>query len=344
MTCVSGALLRAHLDTPDHAIVAHVTQCAACARRLADVRGAARFAARSIADLDPGAGDAVDVDAALARVAPTTGVAGPRRRVRVPTAIAAGILALAVVAALVVTPTGRRAAASFLSTFRSERIQVVSFDPRVPEAAFGALSDIVEVDAAGLENGQHRQVDDLAAAGEISGFEAASVSWLPDGATFEGVQASSPSTVRLTFRQDRAPQLPAALDGARLVVSVPGTVASMYDVDGAMLVVAEAGQLHVDAEGGDLGQIREYLLSRPEVPTDLARQLLAIDDWTTTLPIPVPVDEVVWQDTTVAGQPGLMLQDTMGSGLLWHDGERIHAIGAEGLDVDALRRIADGIR
>jgi hypothetical protein len=38
-----------------------------------------------------------------------------------------------------------------------------------------------------------------------------------------------------------------------------------------------------------------------------------------------------------------MLADTMGAGLLWQDGERLHAIGAEGLDVDALRRIADGL-
>ncbi|MBW3603842.1 MAG: hypothetical protein KY460_02835 [Actinobacteria bacterium] len=343
MTCVSGARLRAHLDTPDHAIDGHLAQCAACAQRLAGVRGAARFAARSIADLDAGAGGAVDVDAALARVAPATGAGPASRRLRIPTAIAAGVMVLALVAALVVTPTGRQAAASFLSSFRSERIQVVTFDPRDPQAAFGALSDIVEVDAAELDAGQQREVDDLAAAGAISGFDASPVSWLPDGAMLEGVQASAPSTVRLTFGRERAPELPAALDGARLVVSVPGTVASMYDVDGAMLVVAESAQLRVDAEGADLGQIREYLLSRPEVPTDLARQLLAIDDWTTTLPIPVPVDEVVWQDTTVAGRPGLMLQDTMGSGLLWHDGERIRAIGAEGLDVDALRRVADGV-
>ena len=147
----------------------------------------------------------------------------------------------------------------------------------------------------------------------------------------------------MTFRADQAPELPAELDGARLDVSVPGSVVRTYDVDGQLLVVGEAGQIAVDAEGADLDAIRRYLLSRPDVPRDLADQLLAIDDWTTTVPIPVPVDDVAWQDTTVAGEPGLALRDPMGSGLLWQVDGRIHAVGAEGLELDALRAIADGI-
>lgn len=345
MTCPSDAQLRTHVDRPDDEIGAHVTACDACAHRMADVTTTARLAARSIASLgvDADRTGAVDVDAALRAVAPGLEPAVNPNPRRLPIAIAAGIVTVAVVAALVITPTGRQAAASFLASFRAERIQPITFDPDQPLGALDGLADIADVEHDRPDAGEHREVDDLTAASEVSGFAATPVSSLPDGATLDGVVASPPSTVRLTFRGDRAPELPPALDGAQLVVSVPGTVGSTYEVDGQLLVVAEAGQLSVDAVGADLGQLREYLLNRSEVPDDLARQLLAIDDWTTTLPIPVPVDEIVWQDTTVAGQPGLMLSDTMGSGLLWQDGGRIHAIGAEGLDIDILHQVADGL-
>lgn len=342
MICPSDARLRAHIDLEDAEVGSHLGDCDSCARRLADVDAAARLAARSIAGLDEDSGGATDVEAALQQVVPEAGPVAERNRLRLPAMAAAGVVALAVVAALVLTPTGRQAAAGFLASFRVEQIQVVTFDPNQPLGGFDALADIVDVESDAPDDGP-TEVDSVAAASEISGFAATPVSTLPDGAELDTVQASPPSTVRMTFRGDRAPELPPALDGAQLVVSVPGTVASMYQVDGQLLVVAEAGQLGVDAVGADLDQIRAYLLDRPEVPDDLARQLLAIDDWTTTLPIPVPVDDIVWQDTTVAGQPGLMLADTMGAGLLWQDGERLHAIGAEGLDVDALRRIADGL-
>ncbi len=344
MTCPTAARLRAHVDVADAEVAGHLADCVACTECVAGFRASARLAATAIATLDTDSPAAVDVEAALQHVVPQPSSVSRHHPVRRPASIAAGVIALLVAVVLVVTPSGRQAAAGFLAGFRAEQIQVVTFDPDQPLVGFESLADIADVDTGGIEDAQPTEVDDLEQAADISGFQPSQTSSLPEGATVEGMQASPPSTVRLTFVAARAPELPPALDGAELVVSVPGAVASAYQVDGQMLVVAEAGQLTVDAVGAELGQIREYLLSRPEVPSDLARQLLAIDDWTTTLPIPVPVDSVVWQDTTVAGHPGLMLQDPMGSGLLWQADGRIHAIGAEGLDVDALRLIADGLR
>ncbi|CAN5918015.1 hypothetical protein BH23ACT10_BH23ACT10_24480 [soil metagenome] len=341
MTCPDAARLRTHIDHADPEVDAHLGQCDACMRQLADLHATAQLAARSISTLDGDRTATVDVDTALRRAAPAATPTGVSTRYRLPTAIAAGVVAPAVVAALVITPTGRQAAADFLAMFRAEQVQVVTVDPEQPFGVFDVLEEVAEIDAP--DGDQHTEVDSPADAGEIAGFTPSEVSQLPDGAVLDHLQAAPPSTVRMTFRADRAPELPPALDGAQLVVSVPGTVASIYAVDEQMLVIGEAGQLSVEAVGGDLEQIREYLLSRPEVPTDLARQLLEIDDWTTTLPIPVPVDDIVWRDTTVAGHPGLMLTDPMGAGLLWQSGGRLHVIGAEGLDIDALRRIADGL-
>lgn len=341
MTCPTDARLRAHIDVVDDHVTAHAAGCPPCATRLTAVRHDARLAAASIAALDGATGAPVDVEAAARAVVPdatATGAARPRVRL----SIAAGVVALLVAALVVATPTGRRAAADFLAGFRSERFEVVTFDPDQPMRSLEGLEEVVDVEADHVGR-EPAVVDGPAEAAAIAGFTPADVTSLPEGASLSSIQASAPGTVRLTLRADRAPDLPAELDGARLIVSVPGTVARTYDLDGQVLVIGDAGQLAVDAEGADLATIRTYLLSRPEVPQDLADQLLAIDDWTTTVPIPVPVDDVVWQETTVAGAPGLAVQDPVGSGLLWQADGRIHAVGAEGLDLDALRAIADGI-
>jgi hypothetical protein len=270
----------------------------------------------------------------------------PRRarwsRLRPPLSIAAGIVALLVSALVVATPTGRQAAADFLAGFRSERFEVVTIDPDRPMDGLEGLEDVFAVDE---DHGEPDPVDvDTAAeAAEVAGFTPAEATSLPDGAALSTMQAAAPEEVRLTLTSARAPDLPAELDGAQLVVSVPGRVATVYDVDGRTLVVGEAGQIAVAAEGADLAAIREYLVSRPEVPRDVADQLLAIDDWSTTIPLPVPVDDVVWQDTTVDGAPALQLEDQHASGLLWQADGRIHGVGGEGLDLDALRAVADGL-
>lgn len=341
MMCPSDARLRTHVDVDDSDVAAHLAECGSCAQSVAAARDDAQFAAQAIAGLD-GPVEQIDVDGALASALPPPAALSDRRgRLRAPASVAAGLVAVLVAALVVLTPTGRQAAADFLASFRSERLQVVTFDPDQPMAELEGLGEIVEVDA---DEPRQVEVDGPREAAAVAGFEPARATSLPDDARLEHTTASTPTTVRLTFRAEQAPELPSALDGAQLVASVPGAVVSQYVVGQDVLVVAEAGQLEVDARGADLGQIREYLLSRPEVPQDLARQLLAIDDWTTTLPIPVPVDEIAWRDTTVAGQPAFVLEDPMGSGLLWQRDGRIHAVGGSGIDADALREIADGLQ
>jgi hypothetical protein len=338
--CPTDGQLRAHHDMADAVVASHLGGCEACSRRAADLRATARLAARAIADLD---GDVpVTVDAGGAWAARPRATAPPPRSrwARVPLTAAAAVVVLLVAMLLVVTPTGRRAAANFLEQFRAERFEVVTFDPNQPGAAVEGLDDIADVD---MDHAEPVVVDDPDEAADVVGFTPAAVRGLPDGARSEQTTASPPTTVRLTFRADRAPDLPSALDGASVVISVPGSVVTQYAVGQDMLFVAEAGQLVAEAQGADLGAIRDYVLSRPEVPEDLARQLLAIDDWTATLPVPLPVDEIAWRETTVDGQPGLMLSDPMGSGLLWQRDGRIHAIGGTGVDIERLHQLADGV-
>jgi hypothetical protein len=363
MACPTDGQLRAHHDhfaepgstkhaadrlrrprNMDHALSEHLAGCAACARRMTSIQADARLAARQIAGLDEGLHADVDVDAALQATHPVASLDRRRWLGHVPATIAAAVVGLLVMTLIVATPSGRRAAASFLESFRAERIEVVTFDPQEPAAGLEELADIMDVDA---EQAQPTVVDDASEAEQVAGFAPSTVGWLPDGVELQQAMAMPPTTVRLTFN-DTAPDLPARLRGASLVVSVPGAVIFQYapsgDVSGEeLLMVAEADQLTAEAEGAELGDVREYLLSRPEVPDDVARQLLAIDDWTVTLPVPVPVNEINWRETTVAGQPGLVLEDPMGSGLLWQRDGRTHAVGGTDVDIDELRRIADGV-
>ena len=341
VTCPTQGQLRAHQDVPDAAVALHLRGCDGCSHRAADLRSAAQLAARVIAGLDTEAPSIVDADevwAAYPRaVTPPVGHRGWRR---VPASVAAGVVALLVVALLVVAPTARQAAADFLQRFRAERFEVVTFDPNEPLAGVERLADIAEVDVV---EGKPVVVDSAQEAADIVGFSPSSVHNLPGNAQARETMAMAPMTMRVTFRAARAPDLPPALDGASLVVSVPGSVVTRYAVGEDVLIVGEAGQLVAEAEGADLAVIREYVLSRPEVPEDLARQLLAIEDWTATLPVPVPVDGMAWRETTVAGQPGLMLSDPMGAGLLWQRDGQIHAVGGTGFDVEQLREIAGGV-
>ncbi|HSK91193.1 MAG TPA: hypothetical protein VK875_07765 [Euzebyales bacterium] len=337
-TCPDDGRLRAHHDAPDPAVAAHTGECPACARRLAELRVAAQVAARAIAGLDDHGGAVIDARAAWA--ARPGAAHGGRGWTRIPAAVAAGIVLLLVATLLVVTPTGRQAAANFLERFRAERFEVVTLDPEAPTAGFEALADLADVEVDDID---HVVVTDLDEAGDVAGFAPTPVTSLPDGAQAAESMASAPATVRITLRADRAPDLPAELDGARLVVSLPGSIVTTYAVGGDQLFVAEAGQLVAEAEGADLAAVRGYLLSRPEIPEDVAQQLLAIDDWATTVPVPVPVDSIAWRDTTAGGQPALMLEDPMGAGLLWQRDGRVHAVGGMGADIDELRRIADGV-
>ena len=80
-------------------------------------------------------------------------------------------------------------------------------------------------------------------------------------------------------------------------------------------MVGAARELEVGVEGNvSLAELREFLLTLPDLPPETVRQLRAIEDWRTTLPIPVPVDQIAWQPVTIAGGPGLLLADDSGIG------------------------------
>jgi hypothetical protein len=142
--------------------------------------------------------------------------------------------------------------------------------------------------------------------------------------------------------------LPDKLHGATLVVALPPVVMLEYSAQDnkPAVMIGEAREVQVGVEGNaSLDEVRNFLLGLPNVPPELARQLRSMQDWTSTLPIPVPVDKMTWQETTIAGAPAYILNDNtgLGSGVIWQRDGRILGVAGPMKATD-LRKIAESLK
>jgi hypothetical protein len=346
--CPDPGAVRAALDGERPDVDPHVHTCAVCRERAEQQRDDAAFAAAALTGSLPD----VDVEAALARSQAhrTPGVVPLRPRGRRAWTglgrVAAAVVVVAVTAGVLATPGGRVAAASLLERFRAERVAVVPLDlATVDPTALEALAEVAQVE--GLERlAEPREVADVAAAAAVAGFAAAPLDTAALPASVTGpvrVLAQPPQTLRVTFPDDD--DVPAALRDAALVLGIPGAVVQTAGGEnGAPVVVrGEAGTLEVTVEGGrSLADVRDALLSLPGLPAETVTALRAIEDWETTLPLPVPVGDIAWQETTVDGRPAVAFGDEsgLGSALLWHDGDRFVGVGGM-LPLSQVRRLAE---
>jgi hypothetical protein len=273
----------------------------------------------------------------------------------------AGLAAALALAFALATPQGQAIAAGFLSQFRSQRLAIVTIDPT--QARQTGLFRLEKLGA--VRNNQPPRPIELASVQEAAsraGFPVLQ----PDPATLPAEAARTPkvrfspaSETRLTFdrektrayfdsinRKDLA--LPDRLHGSTLVVALPPVVMLEYarSDNKPAVMVGEAREVQVDVEGSaSLAEVRSFLLGLPDLPPDLARQLQTLQDWTTTLPIPVPVDKVTWQRTTIGGAEAYILNDNtgLGSGVIWQRDGRILGVAGP-MKADDLRKVAESLR
>jgi hypothetical protein len=321
--CADSTTLRAHLDHADRELDAHLDDCAECTRLLHAVAEDAGYTQQALALLDPDTGADVDVEAALAgalarTVAPVVPLTSVRRRE--PSSLGrrlvlAGAAAVIVMVATV-TPAGRSALAQALDAFRGERLQPVMVDMAEWGGSFGpedvrALAALGDLDTSRLH--EPERVADLAAAEARAGIT---------GPTFHAepsrLVALAPGQVRLVLDAYEDNGVPARLDGATLIVDVPGAIGAVFGpADGPPEVfVGRSGPLVVRAEGASLDELRAFLLSRDELPAGFRSQLAAIEDWRSTVPIPVPLDGPGWEQVEVAGRQAIAFGDDTGLGSL----------------------------
>ncbi len=295
----------------------------------------------------------------------------------------AAAVALSLVVAF--TPEGSAAAASFLAQFRSQHVSPVEVSPQTQGEIITTLNALGSLGTVNMPGGLSRAVTgapagsaeaqkgpgarpelpatvSLEQAAQTVGFTLQT----PDPKTLPAGLDSAPQVrvmqateVRFTFDKNKArtyyqstghPEvnLPDKFDGATLVVKIPSAAILQYGNTSARdaLIIAEAGELLVDVEGGkvSLPEMRDFLLGLPGLPQTTVSQLKQIQNWNETLPIPIPVDKINWQSATFNGNQGLLLNDNtgVGSAAIWHANGHMYGL-AGSLHATDLKKIGDSL-
>ncbi len=256
--------------------------------------------------------------------------------------------AVAVVAVLLggvlATPTGRAVATELLGQFRVQKFALITVAPQDPAANFASLEQLGTVHVPDDMQEGGTEATSVAAAAEQVGFTVRQPAHLPSGLPADPQIRTTPaSTVSFTVDRDKAlaylaeqghsdVNVPDALDDSTIHLTISAAVLLVYGDDAGQvsLVVGQSPSPTVTVSGSaTLEQFRSFLLSIPGLPADTVDQLRAIDDWTQTLPIPVPQDASVSRHVTVAGAPGVSIQDaqTRHGVVLWQRDGMVYGVG-----------------
>lgn len=348
-------VLRRLLDEPAGVADADREHVAGCPQCLGELAATREDAALVDAALATEGGADVDVAAAwrrLSTAAPATewATASPRAgRFR---AVLRRPVVAALAVAVVLTGAGTAAANDWLQIFRTEQIAPVSLST----ADLVALPDLSAYgDVEVTRDRDVHQVPDAAAAAAETGLDVPEVTTLPRGVSGRPVyQVAGEVSATFTFSAARAaeavaegggtlPPPPSGLDGSQVrLVAGPG-VAVVWSkaADVPTLVVGRAVAPTAFSSGVPAETVRDYLLSLPGLPDDLAAQLRAFTADGSTLPLPVPSDLVTTSSAQVDGVPATVLatRDRTMAAVVWVDEGVVTAV-AGSLDADEVLSIA----
>ena len=352
-------VLRRLLDEPAGVATSdrdHVATCPECLAGLAEMREDAALVGAALA-VDGGAD--VDVDAAWVRLAGATPAPGrsraaPHRPGRLREVLRRPVAA-GLAAAVVLTGAGAAAANDWLQIFRTEQVAPVVLST----ADLNALPDLRAYgDVVVTGEPDVHEVTDAAAAASETGLDVPEVTALPRGVSGPPTyQVGSEASATFTFSAERAaraadrgeasPPPPPGLDGSRVrLVAGPGVAAIWSQPAGVpSLVVGRAVAPTAYSSGAPFEAVRSYLLSLPGLPDDVAAQLRAFAADGSTLPLPVPADELETSSVEVDGVPATVVaaRDRTMAAVVWVD-DGVVTVVAGPLDSDEVVSVARGLR
>jgi hypothetical protein len=294
------------------------------------------------------------------------------RRVIAP--IAAVLAAAAVVLMLAFTPMGTLAQ-SFLTIFEPQQFVAIGISK-------GELDYLPDLRSFGTMvqhgNPARQEVATAAKAAAMTGVPVRLPTWIPPSvprsvhygvgerasASFTFSAAKARAYAATTRRQ--MPPMPRDLDGSVLTLQVgpmvvigygqfPQAVKPRQDPRGRddhsdigdlpPLVIVESVSPHVTSNGATAMEIESYLLQMPGVAPQLAEQIRAIGDPSTTMPIPIPIDKSFSQDVVVDGAKGLAIGDDTGVGgmIVWQKNGIVYGVGGA-LPQRELMEVAQSLR
>jgi hypothetical protein len=310
----------------------HVAGCPLCLDGLASMRDDAALVTAALAT-DNVAG--VDVEAAWRRLSVGAPAPEPGRAAAPPRPSPwHGLLRRPATAALavglVLTGAGTAAANDWLQIFRTKQIAPVSFST----ADFIALPDLRAYgDLALTGDVDMEPVAGAAAAAAATGLAVPEVTSLPRGVSGEPTyKVGRQVSATFTFSTARAAQAaaeagralpapPPGLDGSQLrMVAGPGLAAIWSKPTGApALFVGRAVAPTAFSSGIPFQTVRDYLLSVPGLPDNVAKQLRTFTADGSTLPLPVPSDRMTSTPAEVNGVPATVLasRDKVVAAVVW---------------------------
>lgn len=357
----SEGVLRRLLDEPAGITDAdreHVAGCEACRGGLVAIRDDAEWVHSALTE----SGADVDVAAGWQRLSTAASASGSVRAVTPPrvgrfhAALRRPAVA-AVAVALVLTGAGAAAAVDWVQIFRTEQIAPISLSA----ADLNALPDLRTYgDIVVTGDADVHQVADAAAAAAETGLDVPEVTTLPPGVT--GVptyQVSGEVSAIFTFSADRAartaaeagealPPPPPGLDGSQIrLVAGPGVAGIWPEGAGvpALVVGRAVAPTAFSSSGVPFETVRDYLLSLPGLPDDVAASLRALNAGGSTLPLPVPAGDVTTSSAEVHEARATVLEarDRTMAAVLWvQDG--VVTIVAGSLGADEVLSVARGLR
>jgi hypothetical protein len=270
--------------------------------------------------------------------------------------IATPAIAVLLAAGLVTGVAATGAAQSLFRVFEPQSVAGVQVSPS-DFAGTGALLDYGPVKWL-PEAPKLQQLTDPAAARAQSGLPVLMPASLPQGVSGPvsfGVVSHAAGS--LTFDAERLKAsaatkgvkvnpMPSSINGSTLVVNAGPALVEVWGLSGntsqaqaPTLVIAQTRVPTVDSTGASAVDLENYLLSQPGVPPDIAAQLRAIKDPTSTLPLPIPKGLATTEAVQVNGVSGLLIKAVIGAGVVWVKNGVIYAVGGQ-LTPDQVLAIA----
>ena len=338
----------------------HVAGCPQCLDGLASMSEDAVLVGAALATESAGS---LDVDAAWHRLSTAAHATVPERATAAAPPRASrwrgslrrpSVAALAV--AVVLTGAGTAAANDWLQIFRTKKIAPVSFTTSdliaLPDLrAYGEVVVTAGVDV--------NPVPTAVAAATESGLPVPEVTTLPRGVSGEPVyQVGRQASATFTFSADRAartaaeegrtlPPPPPGLDGSQVrLVAGPGVAAIWRQPTGVpALFVGRAVAPTAFSSGVPFEAVRDYLLSLPGLPENVAGQLRSFTADGSTLPLPVPADRMTTSSAKVGDNHATVLasRDRVLAAVVWVD-DGVMTVVAGSLGAGEVLSIARELR
>jgi len=360
---LNDGTLRRMVDDPD-AVAApdreHFAGCADCKSRFAGMEADAKSATALLATPET----SFDANAAYRRM--TAQPARPRFGLRLPILRPASRAMVAALALVVLVAVGVTAAVNVSNIFQPQTVKPVPISVADLESLpnLSTYGDFKWTQQPSPAIGISK-----ADAEKVAGFSAPNASSLPAGVTADQITYAATAQVVGTFTFSAAkaqaaaaaqgktlPPMPAGMDGTTLTMTIGPAILELYgdvtppsgsttdatQIKLPQLLIGESKAPSVTSDGVSAKALEDYLLAQPGLSPELAADIRALGDPTTTLQVPVPVGYATSSQVTVQGVQGVALGDNTGVGaaVIWIKGGDVFFVGGSLKQDDAVS-IAD---